>query len=149
MENLERPLSDFCCLNENCPEHGKKNAGNIRIEKVYGKNKDIRLLVCKVCKKTFSERKNTSLFNSKLPKEKVTNIIHHLAEGVGIRKTSRLTKVSKDTVLRYSKISGEHSKSIHDELVRDLEVEEVELDEKWNFVEKKDKNIDEGVDDKK
>ena len=137
MENIERPLSDFCCLNEHCSEYGKRGAGNIRVDKRYGKNKDIRLLICRICDKTFSERKNTALFNSKLNKEKAISVIHHLAEGIGIRKTSRLTGVSKDTVLRYSKIAGEHSKSIHEELVKDLEVSEVELDEKWSFVGKK------------
>ena len=137
MKNKKRPLSDFCCLNEECTEYGKRDAGNLRVDQYYGKNKNIRLLICKVCKKPFSERKNTPLFRSKLDEEKAISVIQHLGEGIGIRKTGRLMNVSKDTVLRYAKITGEHSKSIHDELVKDLEVSEMEIDEKWNFVGKK------------
>ena len=38
-------------------------------------------------------------------------------EPSGIRKTSRLTGVHRDTVTRYSRLAGEHAYDVHDELV--------------------------------
>lgn len=43
--------------------------------------------------------------------------MEHLREGNGIRRTSRLVKHSKDTVLRYSALAGKHALNLHDELV--------------------------------
>jgi transposase-like protein len=52
-----------------------------------------------------------------LPEEKVIALIEHVVEGCGMRKTGRLLKVGKDTVCRYTKLAGEHSEQLHDELV--------------------------------
>ena len=41
----------------------------------------------------------------------------HLREGCGVRATSRLTGVSRDTISRYLARAGEQAKSLHDELV--------------------------------
>ena len=41
----------------------------------------------------------------------------HLREGNGIRLTGRLTKHSKDTVLRYGALAGHQAINLHDELV--------------------------------
>jgi transposase-like protein len=38
-------------------------------------------------------------------------------EGCGVRKTSRLVGVNKNTVIRYSRLAGEHARALHDELV--------------------------------
>jgi|APGre2960657423_1045063.scaffolds.fasta_scaffold47719_1 LacI family transcriptional regulator len=110
-------LSLFCCQNSECDHYGKRNLNNLSVSYRYGKNKQIRLLRCCTCKFRFSENKGTPYFNSRLPKEEVTNIMAHLREGNGIRRTSRLAKHSKDTVLRYSALAGKHALNLHDELV--------------------------------
>ena len=69
--------------------------------------------------------------------ETVKNIAEHLKEGCGIRKTSRLVGASKDGVTNMGIRLGLHAKAFHDERVRDIEVKESQLDEKWAFVEKK------------
>ncbi|MCL7412205.1 MAG: hypothetical protein M8353_01120 [ANME-2 cluster archaeon] len=33
--NLELDLSEFCCLNKDCPDYGKKGKGNIRVKERY------------------------------------------------------------------------------------------------------------------
>jgi transposase-like protein len=35
----------------------------------------------------------------------------------GVRKTGRMIGVNKNTVMRYSRLAGEHAKMLHDELV--------------------------------
>ena len=109
-------LSTFCCLNTDCSSHGQRDAGNLSVCARYGRLQT-RLLYCKACQARFSERKGTPLFDSRLDPEKATAILKHVAEGVGVRKTGRLVGVSKDTVVRYSLLAGQHAKALHDELV--------------------------------
>ena len=110
-------LSAFCCLNPECPDYGKRGQGNLGVTARYGAENKRRVLRCRTCKGRFSERKGTPLFDARLPQEKVLAILSHLAEGCGVRKTSRLVGVNKDTVTRYALRAGEHAQQLHDELV--------------------------------
>src|SRR4051794_29690658 len=110
-------LARFCCLNSECPEHGQRGAGNLTVTGRYGPGKQRRMLRCRTCKARFSERKGTPLFDARLPAERVNDVLAHVAEGVGTRKTARLTGVSKDTVTRYTRLAGDHAAELHDELV--------------------------------
>jgi transposase-like protein len=132
-----KQLSEFCCINTNCPEYGKRGGTNLRVHQTYGKSDTIRLLECKVCGHRFSERAHTALSGCRLPKDKIISVLHHLAEGCGQRRICRLVGVSRDVVRRLTLIAGEHAKAIHDELVTDVCVKEAQADEKWSFVGKK------------
>jgi hypothetical protein len=81
-------LSHFCCQNLDCPDYGKRGHGNLTVPMRYGTH-GRRLLRCRTCKARFSERKGTPLFDARLPEQKVVALLHHVAEGVGVRKTSR------------------------------------------------------------
>ena len=109
-------LVRFCCQNPNCPDHGQRGLGNLRVCFRYGQ-KQRRLLACRTCQQRFSERKGTPLFDSRLSEGQVVSVLNHVAEGCGVRKTSRLVGVNKDTVVRYSLLAGEHARQLHDELV--------------------------------
>jgi transposase-like protein len=60
---------------------------------------------------------STLLFGSHLPPEKAISVLHHIAEGNGVRKTGRLVGVNRETVARYGKKAGTHAAILHDELV--------------------------------
>jgi len=109
-------LSAFCCQNPDCADYGQRGKGNLTVPMRYGP-KQLRLLRCRTCKARFSERKGTPLFGSALPEEKVVAVLRHIAEGVGVRKTSRLLGVNKNTVVRYCLLAGDHAQQLHDELV--------------------------------
>ncbi len=113
MEDLAR----FCCQNTACPDYGKRNAGNLTVCDHYGPNQQRRLLRCATCKTRFSERKGTPFFAARLPEKDIVSVLAHIDEGCGVRKTSRLVGVNKNTVVRYSRLAGEHAKSLHDEFV--------------------------------
>ena len=132
-----KPLSEFCCINSECSEHGKRGGENLRVHQTYGKSDTIRLIECKVCSHRFSERAHTALSGSRLPRDKIISILHHLAEGCGQRRICRLVGVSRDAVRRLVCIAGDHSKALHDELVKGVQVNEAQADEKWSFVGKK------------
>jgi LacI family transcriptional regulator len=110
-------LSRFCCLNPACPDVSKRAAGNLTVCGSYGKHETFRLLYCRTCRARFGERKGTPLFNSRLPSAKSLSVLEHVAEGCGVRQTSRLVKVNRGTVGRLSKLAGGQAKALHDELV--------------------------------
>jgi transposase-like protein len=110
-------LSRFCCLNSDCPEHGKRGAGNLTVTSRYGPRKARRMPRCSACKARFSEPKGTPLFDTRLPPAKVESVLEHIAEGCGARQTGRLCRVNRGTVGRRSKVAGEHARDLHDEPV--------------------------------
>ena len=110
-------LSRFCCPNSECPVEGERGGENLSVCDHYGPNKQRRMLRCRTCRTRFSERKGTPLFGSTLPEEKALSLLEHIAEGCGVRKTSRLVGVHRDTVTRYSRLAGEHARDVHAELV--------------------------------
>ena len=114
---MPEDLSRFCCLNEDCPDFGKRGIDNLTVCARYGKEKQRRMLYCRSCKARFSERKGTPLFGSQLTAEKALSIFEHLAERNGVRATARLVKVNRNTVIRYSRLAGEQARQLHGELV--------------------------------
>lgn len=113
MEDLAR----FCCQNTTCAAYGQRDAGNLTVCGRFGKGRRLRLLYCRTCKQRFSERKGTPLFRAKLPQEKLVSLLEHVAEGGGVRSTSRLVGVHRDTVSHYTQACGGHAQQLHDELV--------------------------------
>src|SRR3954454_6310218 len=137
-------LSRFCCLNSQCPDFGRRDAGNLTVTGRLGKSRQFRLLYCRTYRDRFSERKGTPLYRAHLPEDKVTSILEHIHEGCGVLKTARLVKVHPDTVSRYGRAAGQHSRAAHEELVAHApETRELQMDEMWSFVAKKEKNCDE------
>jgi transposase-like protein len=117
LNSIMDDLKKFFCHNKQCPLHGVRGGENIRVRARYGKNKSRRLLYCLHCKEDFSERRGTIFFDSRLPDDKVVSIVEHVVEGNGMRKTGRLCGVEADTVIRYTRLAGEHAEALHDELV--------------------------------
>ncbi len=110
-------LRDFCCQNPDCPNYGQRDAGNLRVAFRYGPGKQRRMLACRTCQHRFSERAGTPLFDCRLPEDQAVAVLAHLQEGVGVRKTSRLTHVNKNTVVRLALQAGRHAQQVHDERV--------------------------------
>lgn len=114
MHNLE----DLCCMNSACKMYGLRNAKNLRWHGWSGKKENnIRIVFCKTCKTFHSERKGTALFQSRLPEEKAIQVLEHVAEGNGVRATSRLTGVHRNTISRLTRVAGEHAAALHEERV--------------------------------
>jgi transposase-like protein len=110
-------IEHLCCQNSRCPDAGRRGQGNLTFRGYSGKGQRIRLVYCRTCKARFSERKGTVLEQSRLPDEKVHDILDHIREGCGTRATSRLVHVDKNTVTRYIALAGGQAATLHDELV--------------------------------
>ncbi len=110
--------SRFCCLNSQCPEHGNVgSAGNLTVSHRYGPDRSKRMLRCGPARPASPSRKGTPLFGLHLPAEKALSVLHHIAEGNGVRKTGRLVGVNRETVARYGKKAGAHAAALLHELV--------------------------------
>jgi len=130
VKNAFRPNTD-------CKDYGLQNHGNIAIRGKYGKDKDKDLLYCRTCGKRFASTRATAFFGLHLSDDKIAQIIHHAAEGVGVRATSRLLDINKDTVNRVILRAGEHCEIVLSNLLRSLKLKEAQLDELWAFVKKR------------
>jgi IS1 family transposase len=72
-----------------------------------------------------------------LPRDKQIEVIAALAEGLGVRATSRLTGVDRGTVGALALRVGRGCAELHDRRVVGVRVARLELDEAWSFVGKK------------
>src|SRR5262245_17207254 len=110
-------IEHFFCHDPACSGHGKRGNGNVYSRGFSGRDRRIRMVYCRTCKRSYSERKGTALERCQLPADKAVCVLDHLREGCGIRATSRLTGVSRDAISRLLAKAGDQAKSLHDELV--------------------------------
>lgn len=127
------PVESLACVNAECEMYGQKEQDNLTIRREYGKD-NIRYLRCRRCQREFSERKNTALWNSKVTEAKAVSVAEHLAEGCSIKATARLVKVDPSTVRRLNRRIGKHGQAYHQQEVQEVEVSEVQADERYGFV---------------
>lgn len=120
---------------------GKKGLDNIYFHCWGNRKKTIRKLRCRICQESFSERKGTVWYQSRLPREKAPAIARHLSEGDGIHKTGRLVEATQETAIWLNRLLGEHGKTLHEEKVRGVRVREAQGDEMWSSVGKKRKTV--------
>jgi IS1 family transposase/transposase-like protein len=131
-KNTRPPLESLACVNPDCDLYGQKDSDNLTIRKVYGRDQ-IRYLRCRACQDEFSERKNTALWNSKIPEAKAISVAEHLAEGCSLKGTARLVKVDPGTVRRLNGKVGRHGQQYHEQKVQDVAVTELQADERHGF----------------
>ena len=132
-----RELDKCFCPNKQCKDYGLRGQGNIAVRGKYGKDKSRDLLYCRTCGKRFASTRASAMFGLHLPAETIRQIIHHAAEGVGVRATARLLGLDKDTVNRVILRAGEHCARVLSSLLTSLELHETQLDELWTFVKKR------------
>jgi len=65
---------------------------------------------------------------------KAAMVVNMLAEGVGIRAIARLTGLNKNTVLNVLETAGQHCEQLLNDKLVNLQVENVEIDEVYGFV---------------
>lgn len=131
-KNPRPPLESLACVNPDCDLYGQKGCENLMIRKTYGRDK-IRYLRCRACQGEFSERKNTALWNSKIPEAKAISVAEHLAEGCSLKGTARLVQVDPGTVRRLNGKVGRHGQQYHEQEVQEVVVTELQADERHGF----------------
>ena len=129
---------DVACPNFECKRYGKKGLGNVVSNGTYRTRSTgkARLFLCRTCGKAFSSRTGTAFFDLRSPRKKVLMGLRLLAEGLGLRGTSRVLEIKLDTIRRWLATAALHCEQVRDMLVRDLNLSQVQVDELWTFVKK-------------
>lgn len=78
---------------------------------------------------------------NRLTREDRARILHLNCEGSSIRAITRLTGASKNTVIKLVIDAGKAASWYQDRVFRNLTCKRVQVDEIWNFVYAKQKNI--------
>jgi transposase-like protein/IS1 family transposase len=106
--------------------------------KRFGKHRNgLQRFRCNQCAKTFTEDHEQPLGDMRLPMDKAEMILKLLLEGMSVRSAERITGVHRDTILRLLVLAGERCQRFMDEKIKNLNVRDVEMDEIWGFVQKK------------
>lgn len=82
--------------------------------------------------------------SNNLSTEKQCVAIGALVEGSSIRAIERMTGIHRDTIMRLGVRVGQAGQKLLDETMRELPCEQIEVDEIWGFVGKKQRMIQEG-----
>jgi transposase-like protein/IS1 family transposase len=101
---------------------------------------------CNQCTKTFTEEHEQPLDTMRLPLDRAVGILQLLLEGMSVRSVERVTGVHRDTILRLLVLAGERCQNLMDEKLKGITVADVEVDEIWGYVGKKEghKSDDDG-----
>lgn len=78
---------------------------------------------------------------NKLNPEKQVQILNCLVEGASIRSVERITGVHRDTIMRLLERAGTACTQLMDTKLGSLRCQEIEVDEIWCYVGKKQKNV--------
>jgi IS1 family transposase len=101
------------------------------------------MYLCQVCGQPFSETAGTPFFGLKTPMKTVCIALNELTEGLGVRAVARIHHVDPNTVLDWLRKAGQHCERISEYMMQELKLSQVQLDELWTFVRKKERMLSE------
>ncbi len=103
-------------------------------------NPRIQRYRCKQCGKCHSDIPERPLDELRIDLGKGLQCFHMLVEGVGVRACERLLGISRETVLNILKVGGHKCSRLLDAKLRNIPVEQVQVDELYGFVQCKQAN---------
>ena len=104
----------------------------------FGKHRNgLSRFRCPKCRKTFTEAHTKTLGTMYLPKDKAELVVKLLIEGNSIRSTQRITGVDQNTIMKLLALAGERCEQLMARLIINVPVRDVECDEIWGYVAKK------------
>jgi transposase-like protein/IS1 family transposase len=114
----------------------------------WGKDKGVQRWRCKGCGATFADRPARPMGSMRIDPERAALILGMLTEGSSIRSAERLTGTHRDTICRLLRVAGAKAEAILSQLVRRVEVKDVQADEIWGYVGMKEKTkVEQGISD--
>ena len=96
-----------------------------------------RIFRCHTCETQFSETRETVFFDLRTAEDKVMMALKMLLVRVDLAGICFVLGVTEETVLAWLRRAAHQAEAINRHLLRDLPVTQVQLDEMWNFIERK------------
>lgn len=104
----------------------------------FGKHRNgLHRFRCPQCKKTYTEAHKLTMGEMFLSHEKAQLVIQLLIEGNSVRSTQRITGVDQNTIMKLLVLAGEKCEQLMGRLIVNVPVKDIECDEIWGFVQKK------------
>lgn len=104
----------------------------------FGKHRNgLQRFRCRQCRKTFTEDRATPLGTMYTPLDKAARAIQLLVEGCSVSSAERITGIHHTTILSLLSLAGEKCERFLESRIQNVPVADVECDEIWGFVQKK------------
>ena len=107
--------------------------------KRFGKHRNgLQRFRCRKCGKTFTEEHERPFrIEDYLNDSRGVMAVQLLVEGCSIRTAERITGLHRDAIVKLLLVAGERCEIISDALIRNVPAEDVQADEIWGFIAKK------------
>ena len=105
----------------------------------FGKRQNRQRFQCTQCRKVFTDARDNTLDGMYLPVEKAEMVLRLLLEGNSVSSVERLTEVHHTTIFKLLVIAGEKFERLLGKKIRNVPVKDVQADEIWSFIGKKEK----------
>ena len=126
------------CPNPECTHYRRLQQGYVSAIATYlthsGKR---RIFRCHTCATHFAETRETVFFDLRTSEEKVIMALKMLLVRVNLTGIGFVLGVTEETVLAWLQRAAKQAEAINQHLLRNLPVTQVQLDEMWNFIERK------------
>jgi transposase-like protein/IS1 family transposase len=104
----------------------------------FGKHRNgLRRFRCPQCHKTYTEAHKPALASSYLSQERIVLALRLLIEGNSLSSTERITDIDRNTITKLLVLAGEKCEKVMGRLIVNVPVKDVQADEIWGFVQKK------------
>lgn len=115
---------------------------NCRIDcRKFGKRKNRQRYQCTQCRKVLTDARDNTLDGMYLPMEKAELVLRLLLEGNSVSSVERITEVHHGTILKLLVLAGEKAERVMATRIANVEARDVECDEVWSFIGKKQKRV--------
>jgi len=131
-------VTNVACPNKSCADYGEIGKGNIVANGTYqARGRRVHKYICRTCSKSFTSASNTIFHDLRTDEDTVLLALKMILKGMSLRGVADVLNVKLDTVRRWLQKAAEHSEEVNKVLLKEINVDKVELDELWTFVQKK------------
>jgi transposase-like protein len=132
MDQTQMALPRSFCWNENYPDCGKSDHGNIR--KFGRPAKGTQRHQCKSCEKTFVETKGAVFYGRHHSQDTTLECLAWLAERSSLAAIQRVKGINEETVAAWLQEAVKHVEEIEALLIADYHLTRAQLDAMWSYV---------------
>jgi transposase-like protein len=128
----ELASSNSFCWNEECPDYGRVNAGNLR--KFGFTRKGRQRWQCTTCRRVVTETKGTVFHGKRHDEQTIIECFAMLAERNSLAAIHRIKGIKEETVSAWLLEAVPQMERIEQVLMRDHKMSRAQLDALWTYV---------------
>src|ERR1017187_7385452 len=109
----------------------------VRCQRFGTHRNGLRRFRCPQCRKTYTEPHKQFLGGMQVNQDTAILALRMLVEGNSIRSTERITGIDRNTIMKLLVLAGEKCEKVMGRLIVNVPCKDVQADEIWGFVQKK------------